>query len=129
LIASSFTLEIFRRRFAIASVASESAAHLDLWLYATLALGLFFVAGQYAAWRQLHHEGVYVASNPSSSFFYLLTGIHAIHVLGGLGGLTYALSRLKKLSLTANAFGVLSKYWHFMGLLWLYLLGLLWAKL
>ena len=63
---------------------SESPAR---WLYMTLSLGLLFVAGQYIAWRQLSAQGLFLATNPSSSFFYVLTAAHALHILGGLGGI------------------------------------------
>ena len=66
------------------------------WLYITLVLGLLFVAGQYVAWSQLSARGLYLATNPSSSFFYFLTATHALHVLGGLGGLIYVIRKLSK---------------------------------
>ena len=66
------------------------------WLFIALFLGLLFVAGQYVAWVQLRSEGLYLATNPNSSFFYLLMVIHALHVLGGLGGLVRVVHRLNK---------------------------------
>jgi cytochrome c oxidase subunit 3 len=99
------------------------------WLYITLFLGALFVAGQYVAWLQLRAQGLYLATNPSSSFFYLMTVTHALHVLGGLGGLTYVLIRLHKSVLRRSQLVATARYWHFMGILWLYLLLLLWMKL
>ncbi len=61
-------------------------------LAATLLLGLLFVGGQYLAWRDLAAQGLYLATNPNSSFFYLLTGVHALHVLGGIAALGYLLA-------------------------------------
>jgi cytochrome c oxidase subunit III len=130
LIASSITLEIGRRRIAIfmggLKTKAESPAR---WLYITLFLGLLFVAGQYVAWLDLRAEGLYLATNPSSSFFYLLTAVHAIHVLGGLGGLIYVMHKLNKSVLCRNQLVAATRYWHFMGILWLYLLLVLWMKL
>ena len=130
LLASSATLEVSRRRVAtfMGGVKSqvESPAR---WLYVTLILGLLFVAGQYVAWSQLRAEGLYLATNPSSSFFYLLTVTHALHVLGGLGGLIYVIRKLSKLALRRSQLVATARYWHFMGILWLYLLLLLWMKL
>jgi cytochrome c oxidase subunit 3 len=130
LIASSITLEVARPRIASfmggQRTRKESPAR---WLYITLFLGLFFVAGQYVAWSQLRAAGLYLATNPSSSFFYLLTVTHAIHVLGGLGGLLYVIHKLRKSVLRRNQFVAAARYWHFMGILWLYLLLLLWMKL
>jgi len=55
----------------------------------TTVLGFLFVAGQLVAWRQLVAQGVYIASNQASSFFYIFTGAHAVHLLGGVGALLF----------------------------------------
>src|SRR5689334_2086831 len=60
------------------------------WLAITLLVGLFFLFGQWTAWRQLAANGFYVATTPSSSFVYLLTGTHAVHLLGGVLALLVA---------------------------------------
>src|SRR5712691_4635162 len=99
------------------------------WLYITLFLGLFFVAGQYVAWLQLRSQGLYLATNPNSSFFYVLTAVHALHVLGGLGGLVRVIHRLKQSILRKSTLDATAYYWHFMDVLWVYLLLLLWMKL
>jgi cytochrome c oxidase subunit III len=130
LLASSVTLEISRRRVAAFMGGLKSHAESPArWLYITLILGLLFVAGQYVAWSQLRGEGLYLATNPSSSFFYVLTATHALHVLGGLGGLIYVIRKLGKSTLRRNALDATARYWHFMDVLWLYLLCLLWMKL
>jgi cytochrome c oxidase subunit III len=132
LLASSGTLEVARRRvadFARGRIASRSTPLV--WLTATLMLGFVFVAGQYVAWRQLRAEGLYLASNPNSSFFYVLTAIHALHVLGGLAGLirvTYIFRR-PVFSLRRSTIDATSYYWHFMGILWIYVLLVIWIKL
>jgi cytochrome c oxidase subunit 3 len=119
LVASSLTLERARRAFA-----GDDAAQFRLWWSATTALGLAFLAGQYAAWRQLAAAGVYVSTNPSSSFFYLLTAAHAAHLLGGITALLYVLVRgwahlRRRSGIAAEVTGV---YWHFMDGLWIFLL-------
>jgi cytochrome c oxidase subunit III len=130
LIVSSVTLEISRRRIATFMGGLKSQVQSPArWLYITLFLGILFVAGQYVAWSQLRAEGLYLATNPSSSFFYLLTVTHALHVLGGLGGLIYVIRKLSKSTLRRNQLDATARYWHFMGILWLYLLLLLWIKL
>ncbi len=127
LLISSVSLEISRRQFAsLAPVRVTTAAR---WLYVTLLLGVTFVAGQYLAWRQLASQGLFLATNPSSSFFYVFTVLHALHVLGGLAGLTYVIRRLNTFTLRSSTLAVTSYYWHFMDVLWLYLLALLWLKL
>jgi cytochrome c oxidase subunit 3 len=130
LVASSITLEVARRRVsAYMKGPRDQTAPPALWLYITLCLGLIFVAGQYVAWLQLRAQGLFLATNPNSSFFYVLTGIHAVHVSGGLGGLARVIRRLNKSVLRKSTLDATSHYWHFMGALWVYLLLLLWMKL
>ncbi|HEV2731301.1 MAG TPA: cytochrome c oxidase subunit 3 [Terriglobales bacterium] len=130
LLASSVTLEISRRRVATFMGGLRSkVANPARWLYITLALGLLFVAGQYAAWRQLSAQGLYLATNPSSSFFYVFTAAHALHVLGGLGGLARVIRKLNQFVLRRSTLDATSRYWHFMDVLWVYLLVLLLMKL
>jgi len=130
LLASSVTLEVGRRRVSAFMRGMTSRAERPArWLYITLALGLLFVAGQYVAWTQLRAQGLYLATNPSSSFFYVLTVTHVVHVMGGLGGLLYVIRKLSKSSLRRNALVATARYWHFMGGLWVYLILLLWFKL
>jgi cytochrome c oxidase subunit 3 len=125
------TLEIARRKVLVYARGENPSQIIPLaWLGSTLALGLIFVVGQFVAWSQLKSQGVYLATSPTSSFFYVLTVIHAIHVAGGLGGLTRVILKtsghvftLKRSTLDGTAY-----YWHFMGALWIYLLLLLWFK-
>jgi cytochrome c oxidase subunit 3 len=131
LIGSSIALEVARRRVAGFARGQKNDRAIPLaWLYLTLGLGVAFVAGQYAAWLQLKAQGLYLATNPSSSFFYVLTAMHGLHVLGGLGGLALVISRLSKRlpTLRRSTLDTVSYYWHFMDVLWLYLLMLLWTK-
>jgi cytochrome c oxidase subunit III len=114
LLASSLTLEVARRRHATA-----------FGLHATVVLGVLFVIGQVLAWRQLAARGVFLASGPSSAFFYVFTALHALHVLGGLGGLGYVERRLATANLSPSTLTAAALYWHFMAILWLYLLALL----
>jgi cytochrome c oxidase subunit III len=129
LFASSITLEVARRR--VASFMRGQATKITVplaWLYATLALGLLFVAGQYEAWLELRAHGLYLPTNPSSSFFYVFTSVHVLHVLGGLGGLMAVIGKLKRLVLRRSTLDATAHYWHFMDILWLYLLLILWTK-
>jgi cytochrome c oxidase subunit 3 len=124
---SSVTMEISRR-----SLKQQSDAGYGRWLTITVALGLGFVASQLFAWRQLARQGVYLASNPHSSFFYLFTAAHGVHVLGGILALSYLLLRTRKRRDTVE--GELRRigtadaatiYWHFMDGLWICLFLLL----
>ncbi len=131
LVISSVTLEIARRKVLVYARGENPSQIVPLtWLGSTLALGLVFVVGQFVAWSQLKSQGVYLATSPTSSFFYVMTVIHAIHVAGGLGGLTRVILKtsgqvftLKRSTLDGTAY-----YWHFMGALWIYLLVLLYLK-
>jgi cytochrome c oxidase subunit III len=130
LFASSFALEVARRRVgAFMGGRKDQAARPTRWLYIALFLGLLFVAGQYVAWLQLRSQGLFLATNPNSSFFYVLTAVHALHVLGGLGGLGRVVYRLNKSILRKSTLDATAYYWHFMDALWVYLLLLLWIKL
>jgi len=132
LLLSSFTVEMARRAFAARAIIEGRAANAALaWLVVTFALGLLFVAGQYEAWRQLAAHGLFLATNPNSSFFYVFTGMHILHLLGGVAALVYLIGQLAG-SYTAFrriAFANTATYWHFMGVLWLYLLLVLRAKI
>jgi cytochrome c oxidase subunit III len=94
-------------------------------------LGMIFVVGQYIAWMKLRSEGLYLPTNPNSSFFYLFTGVHAVHVLGGLAGLLRVIVKFRSplRLLRRTTLDATSYYWHFMGALWIYLLLVLWLKL
>lgn len=132
LLASSVTLELARKRvraFVHGNQAQRSSGLALLWT--TFVLGLVFVGGQYSAWLQLRSEGLYLATNPSSSFFYLFTGLHAAHILGGLAGMVVVLYRFSKPrpSLQVSTLSTVTYYWHFMGVLWVYLLLLMWARI
>lgn len=131
LVASSVTLELARRevRVFMGGGVRTQNGRPTRWLYITLFLGLLFVVGQYVAWVQLRAQGLYLATNPNSSFFYVLTAVHALHVTGGIGGLVRVIYRLNDSMLRKSTLDATSTYWHFMGGLWIYLLLLLWIKL
>ena len=97
------------------------------WWWVTTGLGLLFLAGQILAWRQLAAAGMLLATNPSSSFFYLLTAAHGAHLAGGIFALFYVTFRQWKRSRIsqATAAELTSIYWHFMDGLWVFLLVLL----
>ncbi|HET9531107.1 MAG TPA: cytochrome c oxidase subunit 3 [Blastocatellia bacterium] len=123
IVASSLTIELARR-----SLRRNDYSHFNGWIAATTFLGICFVGGQLLAWQQLRAQGIYVNSNPHSSFFYLLTSLHGVHLLGGLIALayvTYAALRLRISQRRRNAVEVTAMYWHFMDGLWLYLFLLL----
>lgn len=132
LLASSGTLELARRPLVRkAPLAIVTGSEGVRWLALTLALGLLFLAGQVVAWRELAAQGLYLSTNPSSAFFYVFTALHALHLLGGVVALGYVMGRLHAsvAGLPAAALEAASLYWHFMGVLWLYLLLVLALRL
>jgi cytochrome c oxidase subunit 3 len=137
LVASTVTMEAARRQTARRAMLSPvrdipgvsvGEDRLSPWLPVTVALGTVFLSGQWMAWRQLAAHGVYVASNPSSSFVYLLTAAHGLHLLGGMVALLLAMTLAARHRQPERQFIIVDGaawYWHFMGLLWLYIFGLL----
>jgi cytochrome c oxidase subunit 3 len=122
LMASSGTVELARKSLAKADLPGFK----KYWSMST-GLGVLFLIGQLVAWKQLAGQGIYLASNPASSFFYIFTGAHALHLIGGVGALLYvSLRNFDRANVTrAVAAEVTSYYWHFMDALWLFLLALL----
>ncbi len=119
LLASSCTLEMARRR-------QRDWAQFRPWWKLTMLLGSVFLLGQLVVWRQLVSVGVYVATNPSSSFFYVFTGAHAVHLLGGVLALATLTWRMWPVAVVSpTEVGVMALYWHFMDGLWVYLFALL----
>jgi cytochrome c oxidase subunit 3 len=100
------------------------------WLIATFALGALFLAGQWTAWSRLVARGFAFnqSSTPASYFFYLITGIHAAHLVIGIAALVFCLSALgwlKRVEYRQIAVDVTAWYWYAMGLVWLPLLAAL----
>ena len=116
LLASSLTLERARRLYG-------RTAALAAWWLATTALGGIFLLGQLVVWQQLAGAGNYLRTNPSSAFIYILTGAHAVHLLGGVAALAYFSRRLlQNRPPTRTVLNVTAIYWHFLDGLWVYLL-------
>jgi cytochrome c oxidase subunit III len=137
LLISSLTLEIARRRaaedVALAPIANIPGIQVSEtrslpWVWTTVVLGLTFLGGQYLAWRQLRLSHIDIETNVSSSFFFILTGVHAVHLMGGILALLYAGMTawlLRPPETRRIVIDVTAWYWHFMGILWVYVFGLL----
>jgi cytochrome c oxidase subunit III len=100
------------------------------WVGVTLALGLGFLFGQWAGWRQLTAQGFAFdrTATPASYFFYLITGLHAAHLVAGVAALVFCLlglSRLRRVETRQVAVDAVAWFWHTMGLAWLALFGVL----
>jgi cytochrome c oxidase subunit III len=137
LLISSLTIEFARRQIArrAALVPVESIPGISLgeersfsWLGITVVLGFAFLVGQWMAWGELRARGFLVNTNPDSSFIYLLTGAHALHLTGGVIALMWASASSllhKPIEDRRIVVDVTAWYWHFMAVLWIYVFALL----
>jgi cytochrome c oxidase subunit 3 len=132
LVASSISMELARRQVFKEPLVTEEWLGLGTptrtaslpWIGVTFILGGGFLLGQFLAWQQFHAQGLFLASNPSSSFFFLLTGAHAVHLAGGIIALVWAgIAGLlaKPLEVRQISTDVSAWYWHAMGALWIYI--------
>ncbi len=110
--------------FALKSI---KAGKIDLFKKAmllTVALGGVFIAGQFLGWAQLRASGLYLDTNASSAFFYMLTVTHIVHLIGGIIALSLVTTKgLLGRYNENNCLGVelCATYWHFLDVLWVYL--------
>ena len=116
LIASSFTLSHARKL-----LKSNDQQGFRHWWSVTTILGVLFLGGQILAWQQLRAAGLFLATNASSSFFYVFTAAHGLHLLGGVLALTWILFRPTHRLTQGTATEVAAMYWHFMDGLWVFL--------
>jgi cytochrome c oxidase subunit III len=138
LLVSSITAEFARRKItrqaALAPLQSIPGVSLGEgkgipWLGITVLLGGGFLIGQWMAWRELADRGFYLSTSASTSFVYLLTATHGVHLVGGILVLLYAaVVSILNTPIEARRIvvDVTAWYWHFMFLLWFYIFALLW---
>jgi cytochrome c oxidase subunit 3 len=137
LLISSVSMELARRQIAqqaaLAPLRSMPGISIGEgksfpWLAITVLLGFGFLIGQWLAWGELHARGFFVDTNPNSSFVYLLTAAHALHLAGGIVALLWAVSASllhKPVEDRRLVVDVTAWYWHFMAALWVYVFALL----
>ncbi|HEX7854199.1 MAG TPA: cytochrome c oxidase subunit 3 [Sphingobium sp.] len=119
LMLGSVAWEMARR----AAIAPDSHRRRETMRFATIVgglLGIAFLCGQLVLWRQFQAAGYYLSANPANAFFYLLTAIHGLHLIGGIVGWLRVLIRPTPLGVRLCA-----TYWHFLLLVWVLLAGLL----
>ncbi|CBJ41214.1 cytochrome c oxidase subunit 3 [Ralstonia pseudosolanacearum] len=108
-------------------MARQASTRRAAWLLAGGALAALFVIGQWTAWQQLSASGQGVTVNPSNSFLYVFTGLHALHVIGGLIAWGITAARLRADPERARrAVALCATYWHFLLAVWLVLLAAMW---
>jgi cytochrome c oxidase subunit III len=125
LLLSSVVLDLSRR-----ALKAGNRSRFNLWWTLATGLGILFLVGQAYAWRELNGQGFYIATNPASSFFYLLTAAHAVHLFGGVAALVYVDVQALRLRLgpaKRTAIDVTAIFWHFLDGLWIYLMVLLYV--
>lgn len=134
LLLSSATLEVSRRgmahkkEFAAMGILPPRWQLEVIWLALTVLLGFLFLFGQFTVWQYLQRQGVYLTRDLVGSSFYLLTGLHAVHLLGGLVALLYAFIATwskRRFARQAMVLEITGWYWHSMGALWLAVFALL----
>ncbi|MBR9999723.1 MAG: cytochrome c oxidase subunit 3 [Cyclobacteriaceae bacterium] len=111
-------------QFAYISAKKDNISWIRGCLLITMVLGLAFLAGQYLSWGELVRQDVFFVGNPAGSFIYVLTGLHAVHLISGIIFLAIVLYSAFKYRIHAknlNSLEMSVTYWHFLGGLWLYL--------
>jgi cytochrome c oxidase subunit 3 len=107
---------------------SGRARRIRPGLLVTGALTLAFLVGQVIVWRMLTASGQYASSNPANAFFYLMTVLHAVHILGGMYVWARATLRVVKGAhpeSVRESVVLCTVYWHFLLIVWLVMFGLL----
>ena len=120
IILSSVTLFLSTRAFR-----ERAMGRYRIYVIATLALGVLFILLQFAGFRQLWQAGITLTGNVSYSFLYIIVGFHAVHVLGGI--IALVIMSLKAFSSKVRNYSIvpvelIGTYWHFVDILWIYLL-------
>ena len=122
LVASSMT-----QHRALHAVRSGERALARRWMTGTLLLGLLFIGGQGFEWRSLTEEGLTIASNSFGTMFFLLTGAHGLHVLGGLVMIGAMAGRVTRAPRASGTLDAVTLYWHFVDAVWLVLYTILYV--
>jgi cytochrome c oxidase subunit III len=120
IILSSITVMVSRNYFR-----QREMIQYRLWLAITLTLGVVFVIMQIIGFNQLWHNGITLTKNVSFSFLYIIVGLHALHVIGGIVALIVLLVKaysLKRKNYSPVPIELMNIYWHFVDFLWIYLI-------
>jgi len=115
-------------QWALVAARGGQIENVKTGLFAAGVFALAFLVGQLLVWQQLNAEGYFLATNPANAFFYLLTGLHGLHLLGGLVALARTADKVWRgvgLAQVRLSVRLCATYWHFLLLLWLVLFSLL----
>jgi cytochrome c oxidase subunit 3 len=106
------------------SVKKNNLESAKLAISVTLVLGIAFLVGQFMAWGQLVDNKIHLVGNPSGSFVYIISGLHGLHIVGGIVFLAIVMASIFKMKVHSNNLlrvEMCATYWHFLDALWLYL--------
>jgi cytochrome c oxidase subunit III len=115
-------------QYAVVAARRDAVADVNTGLYAGGISALAFIAGQLVAWQQLAAAGYFLASNPANTFFYLLTAVHGLHLIGGVVALARAIAKARRgvaIDDLRVSVSLCAIYWHFLLLIWFLLFALL----
>ena len=118
-ILSSITMQL-----AYMATRKDDLSKVKLWIVLTSILGISFLVGQVLAWKDLVLGSIYLVGNPSGSFLYIITGLHALHVISAVVFLFVVLGATFKVKVHSQRLSQMEMcltYWHFLSVLWLYL--------
>tara|TARA_B110000438_G_scaffold146014_1_gene140579 strand:+ start:515 stop:1087 length:573 start_codon:yes stop_codon:yes gene_type:complete len=107
---------------------SGNLINIKIGLIAAGIFGALFTIGQATAWQELNAVGYFIASNPANTFFYLITALHVMHILGGMVAwvrVSFKVFSTSENSVTEHTLGLLGIYWHYMLLVWVLLFSIL----
>jgi cytochrome c oxidase subunit 3 len=110
--------------WAYISAKRDNLSQLRIGMSMSVLLGIVFLVGQWYSWVALVDRQVFFVGNPSGSFLYVFTGLHAVHLISGVIFLIIVLIstfRYKVHSQAMNTMEMATSYWHFLGGLWIYL--------
>lgn len=96
----------------------------EMWIWNAFALGVCFLAGQFYLWQIMMREGLHWQTSTAGSMFFLLTGFHAVHILGGLSALLLLCLRFKQWYGTLTAYGI-KYFWDFLFMIWVVMFALI----
>jgi cytochrome c oxidase subunit 3 len=111
-------------QWAYSAAKRDELGQVKIALFTTLALGIAFCVSQWMGWKELVANNIHFVGNPSESFFYVISGVHLAHMIGGILFLLVVIG--KALNLNVHKKKILSlnlcvTYWHFLGAAWIYL--------
>ena len=127
----AFTINIFVimvssvfMQLAYFAAKKDELTKLKTYLFITLGLGVAFAIIQWLGWKQLIAQNIYLVGNPSESFLYVISGMHLFHVILGIGFIVAVIVKAFKFRVHKKnllSINMCTTFWHFLGLLWVYL--------